>query len=193
MHTIFNFTSMKVFITLLSLSGLLFTACTPSVRILQEDTDTDKSSEEELSFAMDCTTDRSLDESDLDQSWKTTLTGLYTDLEVWGIGSVCDFDGGKYDGNTLVSFSVFNDEEDNQRAVLFDSEQNILEEATFNCATMGDLGVSEVTGNVSEILDLSCTSGDAGWMRIENFTLDLGSFTVIAGEVVNKEWSEENQ
>ncbi len=184
---------MKAFLTLLSLSGLLLTACTPSVRVLQEDTDSSESNEEELSFGMECTTDRGLDESDLDQSWKTVLTGLYTDLEVVGIGSVCDFDGGQYDGNTLVTFSVFNDAEDNQRAVLFDSEQKILEEASFNCATMGDLGVSEVTGPVAEVLALSCTSGDAGWMRIENFTLDLDSFTLTAGEVVNKEWSEEEE
>lgn len=169
----------KTFIFLV-LSALLLSACSPVVKEVEE------AESERLSY--ECTSDTSLDDSELDQTWKATLSGQYTELEISGVGSICTFD----DGKTLVTFSVSNDAENNQRAVQFDSEGALSNEASFQCNTAGDLGVSEVLGSIESRLDLTCTSGDAGWMKIENFTLDLDSFTVTAGEVVNQEWPEEN-
>lgn len=163
-----------------ALFALLLSACSSVVEEIEEEVS------ESLSY--ECTSDTSLDDSELDQTWKATLSEQYPDLEIYGVGSICTFD----DGKTLVTFSVFNDEENNQRAVQLDSEGAVSNEVSFQCNTAGDLGVSEVIGNMGSSLDLTCTSGDAGWMKIENFTLDLDSFTVTAGEVINREWTEED-
>ena len=168
----------KTFIFLV-LSALLLNACSSVVERVEE--------RESESLSYECSSDTSLDKSDLDKSWKATLSEKYPELEIYGVGSICTFE----DGNTLVTFSVFNDQEANQRAVQFDSKKAVSNEARFQCNTAGDLGVSEVIGSMGESFDLTCTSGDAGWMKIENFTLDLDSFTVTAGEVVNQEWTEQ--
>src|SRR3989338_5770878 len=168
---------MKTLYSLLVLSSLLLASCN-NVPVQVRGVDDSLGGNEEL--GMECETDTSTDDSQTDQAWKAALTKLYPELQVWGVVSICTLEGGDYEADTMVTFSVFNDEENNQRVVIVsgEGEKEVLEEASFNCNTMGDLGVSEVNGLLGDGVDLSCTSGDAGWMRIENFTLDLDSFTV---------------
>jgi len=103
-------------------------------------------------------------------SWETKFAAAFPEYEVYDAGSHCILPNNSH----LVTFSFFSKNKGRQMMAIFDESSSIIHfSEDISCPIIGDLPFPEIIDISDSTVTLQCLSGDAGFLFIKTFKVQL--------------------